>query len=191
VTTITATTKVGHKAALNVLHGIRYAREQGTPINTHVTINFTTLGFDEREAGTLFKSLRGRISRWWRYQRACGRASGELACVYCHANPAGSRHVHWLIHVPAELAPAFRLRVEKLLKKICAVQHLGDGLAIGPVATPGSLAKYVLRGIDPAYASHLHIEPANEGLVTGRRTGAAKGISKAARKRAGWKRKRS
>ena len=48
----------------------------------------------------------------------------------------------------------------------------------------------ILKGIDPAYGRYLHIRPANEGIVTGRRTGASRAIGRAARKAAGWKRKK-
>jgi hypothetical protein len=79
-----------------VLHAIRFARDSGRPINTHVTVSFAALGIEDAAAGPLFQDLQSRLARWWRYKRATGLVSGALLGVHSHANPAGSRHVHWL-----------------------------------------------------------------------------------------------
>ncbi|MGA0607899.1 hypothetical protein ACO2Q0_18060 [Phenylobacterium sp. VNQ135] len=186
-----ATAFIGRRAAENVLHAIRYAGEVGRPINAHVTINFATLGIGDDAAGAVFRDLQARLSRWWRYERAKGRDLGPLLGVHSHANPAGSRHVHWMTHLPASIRGEFEAKTARMLRKITGVDDLKDALHVGDVETPGSLAKYILKGIDPAYAGYLHIKPANEGIVSGRRTGASRAISRAARKAAGWKRKKS
>ena len=186
-----ATGHIGRRAAENALHGIRFAAEQGRPLNTQVTISFIELGIDDTEAGTIFQAFQGRVGRWWAYQRDDkGRDLGPLMGVHSHANPAGSRHVDWLTHVPPEALPDFRAVLKNRLQKLTGRIDLGDALHIQTIDTPGSLAKYIFRGIDPAYAAYLHIEAANEGLVSGRRTGASRAISRAARRRAGWVRKK-
>ncbi|MBX3476197.1 MAG: hypothetical protein KF910_01165 [Brevundimonas sp.] len=161
-------------------------------MNTHVTVSFAPVGIDAEVAGRAFADLQARVTRWWRDQRQRqGRDIGELQGFHCHSNPAGSRHVHWVLHVPPAFAAAFADTVKNRLQKISGRVDLRDGLHIGPVHTPGSLAKYVLRGIEPEYADYLHIMAANEGLVAGcRRTGVSRAASKAARKRAGWVRKK-
>lgn len=181
---------IGRRAAENVLHAIRYADEVGRRFNAHVTINFATIGIEEERAGAIFRELQARLSRWWRYERSKGRDLGPLLGVHSHANPAGSRHVHWMTHLPEGIWTAFGAKVAHLLRKLTGVDDLKDALHIGRVETPGSLAKYILKGIDPAYGRYLHIRPANEGIVTGRRTGASRAIGRAARKAAGWKRKK-
>ena len=192
VATKCGTLYVGRRAAENALHAVRYAGEAGRPMNTHVTINFTTLGIDDDAAGTLFRDLQARVSRWWRDQRVRkGRDIGALLGFHTHANPAGSRHVHWLTHVPAEIAGDFAATVQKRLRKLAGRDDLGDALDIRPVGGPGGVAKYILRGIDPAYAGYLHIEPAHEGLVAGcRRSGVSKAAGRSARKAAGWVRRK-
>ena len=184
------TNQVGLDAALNVFHAVRYAGETGRPINTHVTISFVALGIGDDQAHDLFKVLQAKISRWWRYQRCQkGRSIGDVAAVYSHANPADSRHVHWLVHVPPEISDEFSKVVAVRLSKVTGQKDLRDALFIGPVDTPGTLAKYILRGVNPMYARYLHLRAANEGTVTGRRTGTSRAVGRATRKGAGWKRK--
>lgn len=187
------TLHIGRRAAENALHAVRYARDAGRPINTHVTISFAALSLDDDQAADLFRHLQARIGRWWRDQRTRKqRPVGDLYGFHSHANPAGSRHVHWLLHVPSEVAEEFARVLRNRLVKLTDEANLDEALHIGPVTTPGSLAKYVLRGIEPAYGGYLHIDAANEWLVSGcRRTGVSRAASKAARTRAGWKRTRS
>ena len=182
---------IGRRAAENVLHAIRYAAEIGQPINTHVTISFHELGVDDDCAGSMFRELQAKMARAWRYELSKGRVTGKLIGVHSHANPAGSRHVHWLTHLPPHMVTAFTERAAKFLRKITRVENLKDALDVRGVEAPGSLAKYILRGIDPAYGDYLHIKPVNEGFVSGRRTGASRMIGRSARKAAGWQRKKT
>ena len=182
------TSTIGRRAAENALHAIRYADALDRAPNLFITINFHSIGIDDESAAAVFQDLKARLSRWWRYQRTKGLVSGALVGVHSHANPAGSRHAHWMVHVPPEVAAPFQVKVEKLLLKIARVADLRDGLDVRPVYAPGSLAKYILRGIDPMYAGYLHIRPANEGIVTCRRTGVSRAIGKLARQQAGWRR---
>lgn len=96
-----------------------------------------------------------------------------------------------MTHLPAGIRGEFVTKTARLLRKIVGVDDLKDALHVGDVETPGSLAKYILKGIDPEYAAYLHIKPANEGFVSGRRTGASRAIGRAARKAAGWQRKKA
>lgn len=190
--TKSGTLHVGRKAAQNALHAVRFVAETGRPMNTHVTVSFTALRIEDEEAGPLFRHLQGLVGRWWRDQRTRkGRNIGPLQGFHCHSNPAGSRHVHWCLRVPPEIEAGFRATVTDRLQKLTSRIELGDGLHFGAVTTPGTLAKYILRGIEPEYAAHYMIEPANEGLVRGcRRSGVSRAASKAARQAAGWVRKR-
>lgn len=187
-----ATLHVGRRAAENSLHADRYAREIGRPMNTHVTISFVSLDVAEDDAGRVFQQLQARVARWWKDQRERrGRDIGPILSMHGHANPAGSRHVHWLLHVPAAIASDFAVIVTKRLRKLTGRTELGDALHIAPVEHAGGTAKYILRGIEPMFGGYLHIKPADEGLVRGcRRTGVSRAASKTARRKAGWKRKR-
>jgi hypothetical protein len=183
---------VGRRACENALHAIRYVADAGRPMNTHITVSFAAVEVGDENAGLVFADLQARVGRWWRDQRQRkGRDLGHILGFHCHSNPAGSRHVHWVVHVPSEIASEFAAVVRNRLQKITGRIDLRDGLDIGPVETAGSLAKYIMRGIEPEYADYLHIEPANEGYISDcRRTGVSRAASKASRKRAGWVRKK-
>lgn len=191
--TKSATSYVGRRAAENGFHGIRYARDIGREPNVHLSINFETVGIGDDLAGEVFRDLRSRIARRWRYLRKTNRVAGPFVDLHAHANPAGSRHVHWLMHLPAGLIEDFERVVRLRLATLAGISvgELRDAVLVVRVTTPGSLAKYIYRGVEPAYAGYLHIRPANEGLVSGRRTGVSRAISKAARKQAGWSRRAS
>jgi hypothetical protein len=192
VATKYGTSSIGRRALLNALHAIRYAAEQDRPFNTFVTINFATLGIGDEEAGLTFQDLQARISRWWAYQRDDkGRASlGRMMGVHSHANPAGSRHVHWMLHVPEDTRDEFEGVVGNRLRRLTKIDELKDALHFLDVKHAGNMAKYMFRGVDPLYAEHFFMEAANEGIVTGRRTGASRACGHAARRNAGWVRKR-
>ncbi len=190
MTTKYGTDHIGRRPAENALHAVRFAREIGLPINTLLTISFIALDHDDDQAGTLFRKLQVSMTRWWRYQRQDkGRNIGPPVSIHAHANPAGSRHVHVLLHLPPSIEVEFRGALAKRIGKWTGLKNLGDALHMEHIDTPGSVAKYALRGIDPAFGEYLHIRPANEGRVTGRRTGTSRFVGKAARRAAGWKRK--
>lgn len=192
VTTKYGTHSIGRRAAENALHAIRYAGLTGRPVNAHVTISFIALGIHDDKAGDVFRKLQISLARWWRYQRKDkGRDIGPSVGIYAHANPAGSRHVHWLLHLPDEIRSDFIGAVEKRLRKLAGLDDIGDALHVQEVDRPGGIAKYVLRGIEPAYADYLHIRASNEGIVSCRRTGTSRFIGKAARKLAGWNRRKN
>ena len=192
MTTKYGTHSIGVRAATNALHAIRYAKLIGRPINAHITISFVTIGIHDDEAGDLFRRLQVSLGRWWRYQRKNkDRQIGQPVGVYAHANPADSRHVHWLLHLPDDIRDDFIAAVNKRLCKITGLDEIGDALHYQHVPKPGGAAKYVFPGIDPAYAEHLHIRAANEGIVGCRRTGTSRSVGKAARKHAGWNRKKN
>lgn len=161
-------------------------------MNVMVTISFISLGVKDDDAGPIFKRLTDSIGRWWRYQRSNkARDIGPPTAIHAHANPNGSRHVHWLMHLPDKIRSDFEGAITKRLRKLTLLDDLGDALHIQPVETPGSAAKYILRGIDPAYGAYLHILPEPEGTVSCRRTGTTRAIGRAARRHSGWKRKAS
>ncbi len=183
------TLHIPRRSAEAVFHAVRYATDIGRPLNIHVTISFIALSIDDDAVPRFFAIMRERVGRWWRYQNAKGRGLGPITWVHCHANPAGSRHVDWLIHVPSEAQKDFAKSLIKCLQKLARRKDIGDGLHIQPIATPGSVAKYILRGVDPAYAEYFHLRSANEGLVMGRRTGASRSVGHTARRSAGWTRR--
>lgn len=186
------TWQIGRNQAERILHAVRYATERGRPINAHVSLNFHRLGIAEDAAVGVFRNLRARFARSWRYRDRTGASLGTLDDVHVHENPLGKRNVHWALHIPKGRWHWAKNLIEHLLLKVLGVDDVGDALVIEPAHGPGGLAKYLLKGVEPAYAQYFHISaPSPQGFISGRgRTGASRSIGKAARDKAGWKRKR-
>ena len=82
--------------------------------------------------------------------------------------------------------------VTKRVKKRAGLDDLGTALHFihdDQVEAPGTLAKYILKGLDPAFGRYYHMKTEDMGWVTGRRTGASRSLGRAAREAAGWDRK--
>ena len=186
------TVSVGHKQVARAFHAVRFANDNGHPLNLFVTIDFSSLGVDPENAASFFQEIWARVTRWYAYQRDTkGRRFGTFDAYAVHEHPAaGPRHVHWVLRAPegteAEIERVIRDRICKLTKLDC----LGRAVDVRPVYAPGTLAKYTLKGVAPAYADHFHMTAEDQGFITGRRLTISRSIGYAARQKAGWVRKK-
>lgn len=182
---------IGPRQAARAFHAVRFANDNGRALNLLITVDFTSLGIETEEAGRFFQRLWQRVGRWWAYQRGKGRPFGPFDCYAVHEHPEqGPRHVHWFVRAPdgarAELERIVRNRLEKMTGLAC----LGRALHFRDVEKPGGVAKYTLKGIQPAYAEHFHMKASDQGFIHGRRLAISRSIGVAARMNAGWKRTR-
>lgn len=186
------TSSIGPKQAARAFHAVRFANDNGRPLNLLITIDFSSLGIAPEEAGPFFQKLWQRVGRWWAYQRkAKARPFGPLDCYATHEHPdEGPRHVHWFVRAPeggrTELEGVVRQRLEKLSGLAC----LGRAVHFLDVEKPGGVAKYTLKGIHPAFASHFFMDASDQGFIHGRRLAISRSIGASARQKAGWKRTR-
>lgn len=191
VATKCSTAGIGPKQAARAFHAVRFANDNGLPLNLLVTIDFTSLGINDDRACAFFQDVWARFTRWYAYQRKKGRAFGSFDAYAVHEHPdSGPRHVHWVMRVPegarAEVERVIRKRLEKLTKLAC----LGRAVDFTEVKKPGGVAKYTLKGIQPHYAAHFYMQASDQGMIQGRRITISRSIGFAARKRAGWVRVR-
>lgn len=192
MTTKQGTGVIGPKQTARAFHAVRFANDNGRPLNVLVTIDFSTLGVDDEAAAVVFRDIWARVGRWWAYQRKKGRSFGPFDCYAVHEHPAGGpRHVHWFVRAPdggrAELERVVRARVEKVTRLAC----LGRAIHFLDVDKPGGVAKYTLKGVHPAFAEHFHMEASDQGFIHGRRLTISRSIGAASRKQAGWTRRKS
>lgn len=193
MTTKKGSSSIGPKQATRVLHAVRYATSVGRPLNLLVTIDTSTLGIKDQDAGKFIREIWARLTRWWTYQRGKkGRALGDFAAVVVHENPdTGPRHAHWLMHVPEEAREEVERVIRNRIEKLTSLACLGRAVHFNhDVNAPGTLAKYMVKGVDPQYADHFHMEAVDQGVIHGRRMTVSRSIGYTARERAGWKRKR-
>lgn len=188
----TGTAFIGVRPATNFFHGVRFAADEQRPLNVGITINWDRLGIADPEAMDKFRDLRRRVRRRWSYLRgssAPGLGSFDDAGV--HENPDGRRNTHWIIRVPQTYQADFRSAVTRFLKKVADTDAVGRALHFQKVERAGTYAKYLAKGIQPEYAEYFHTEATDQGFIEGRgRTFVGRAIGFAARKQAGWKRKR-
>ena len=182
---------IGVDPATNLLHAVRFAQSRGRPLNVAVTINWDRLGLRDSAAISAFRSVRQKVTRSWKHlrQTRCPHI-GSCEGVAVHENPAGLLNTHWMIHVPADFLDEFKRAVRKFLKKVTSVEKLGRALHIQPAPAPGTFARYMLKGIAPAYGDHFYVRSNDQGFVPGRgRTSVSRSIGRSARKNAFWQRK--
>lgn len=185
-----STKHLGYSQIAGGFHATRYASARGRPMTQMITINWDRLGVSEDDACDLFRKLRSRVSRAWRYAAKLGRDLGTFDYFHVHENPDHKTNVHWAVHVPK----AHQLWFEKLVRARLEKLH-GSELAVGAlrftaVTTPGGMAKYMMKGAHPMFAAHFHLKDwvANQGTVIGRRFGTSRSLGRTARK-ANWSRK--
>ena len=181
---------IGPRQTAGAFHAVRFANDNGLPLNLMVTIDFTSLGISDENATHFFQDTWGRFTRWYAYQRKKGRAFGSFDGYAVHEHPAGGpRHVHWVMRVPdgarIEVERVIRQRIEKLTGLAC----LGQAVHFQEVRKAGGIAKYTLKGVQPQYAGHFFMRASDQGVIHGRRITVSRSIGFAARQRAGWKRR--
>lgn len=191
MTTKPTTTSIGPKQAERAFHAVRFANDNGSPLNLMVTIDFTNLGVGAEGAGDLFREIWARFSRWYAYQRSKGREFGSFDAYAVHEHPQGKpRHVHWIMRAPEGTRHEIERVIRNRLEKLTGLDCLGDAIHFKNVGAPGQLAKYTMKGIHPAFAAMYYVRPEPQGDIIGRRLTISRSIGYAARKHAGWTRNR-
>jgi hypothetical protein len=175
----------------NLFHAARYASEIGRAPTVTVSINWHRLGVQEDNACSLFRDLRRRVRRRWKYLMESGVGFGPFDDLAVHENPSGKRNTHWSVRVPPAGLDEFKGTVERFLKKVVQIDDLGDGIFFQPIKALGGHMKYLGKGIRPDAAEYFYINAMDQGFVTGHgRTLVSRSLGLTERRRNGWKRKR-
>jgi hypothetical protein len=183
------TTHIGVRQATGVYHATRFSAARQQSINLGVDINWDRLGVDDTTASTIFRELKRRVARRWAHLRKTSCPELEpLTYVGTHENPEGKRNTHWCAYVAPGFQSEFRRTVEERLKKLTGVENLGRALRFKRIATAGTHNKYILKGVNPAYARYFHMRAVDQGFVGGRgRVFISRTIGWTARQTAGWR----
>jgi hypothetical protein len=168
----------------NFMGAIHYADTRLTalarPLNTFVTLNFDHIDCPPERVSARFEKLRdNHFVPWLRYRRAV-----PAHYVWVLENQGGDTHVHWVVHVPPSLREAFRTKVPEWLGQVAGTILCAESaINIKPVTNLRSLARYLLKGMDPRYAPRYSVRCVSQGLVHGKRCGVSKSLGPAARTR--------
>jgi hypothetical protein len=171
----------------------------GLPLNRHVTLHLEKLGVaagDGAAAIGVFLKL---------HRQFLASRGFPFACVWVREDDAGDGskgpHVHVLMHVPPDAAPAVTRRQKRWLRIASGKPYRAGGLHTSRIggtvraaeAAPAiyrvnlaAVVAYLLKGIEPGAAAALALPRHGEGgRVIGKRCGWSENIGAAARRRAG------
>lgn len=185
------TQHISRKSAQNVFRAFDYAHAKGYTLNTQVVINLSDT--TQRAANRTFMQIRHKYCDWLAHKR---KKHGNKTDVHkpmwvsTFEDPTGNNpHVNWVLYVPPKLRAEFE---KKLLQWVNRVQGLRKFDVDVTQITPGthkSVAKYILKGIDPLFVGHFHLEEYYEGPqgeFWGRRASVSPTLNKEPRKVSGF-----
>lgn len=188
--TFRVTRHINRQPAVNLHHATRYCEMIGLPLNRMVTVNFALTGCnDNHESLTFRKMLTQRFAPWLR--RSAPNALG-VAPTYVWTMEAGGRQlaVHWLVHVPKGCARGFEQKIVDWVASLTGGSPDAGAIKVQPIYSLIGLRRYILKGIHPAWASHLGVRHEDQGIVIGKRSGFSRNLGPCARKRGGYRPRR-
>ncbi len=182
---------INRRPAVNIHHATRMSLRVGLPLNKMVTINLGLAGFEPNEAGHAFRKLLTQRFAPWLRRAAPNIRNVPPTYVWTMEAAGGQLAVHWLVHVPTGLQRAFRRKVAEWLHSLVGVTPSASAVDVRPIYNLIGARRYILKGIDPAWASHLKINQVDQGRVVGKRSGFSKNLGPAARTRHGYRPRRA
>jgi hypothetical protein len=206
-------THIDKEQFIDLYSAVSFANGHGVALNTHVTINWTSLGYTDHSVAAkalqdgFFKPLHG----WYKYNNWDGKYSvrdpHQLFWIYSHENsPRTGFHTHILLGVAVEMRKDFKKwvvdRVTKL-SKIGPVPKEVVEIVCPPSQQIGRQWRrfqYLCKGLDPAATATLpnnkivrlsnFVEYGyiNPGRITCKnRVGMSRNLSKTEREKLGFK----
>lgn len=182
------TQHISRRQASNTRPAILLAEKLGTPLNRHVTINFTLLGVQEDQCSSVLGRLRARYCRWAKRPGKKRRAEAFAPAMMWVMENTAHAACHLLMHVPAARLANFRADLTKWIEKDTGTPMVPGVLHIGEVYNPHGLRKYMLKGMDPMFADLYRINHVPQGPVLGKRFGFTQNLGPSQCRKHGTKR---
>jgi hypothetical protein len=166
----------------------KHAEGHVRPLNLFVTINLSHTSCPSHLVDKAIRAVCSKFSRWLRYQ---SKKATDTGCpgygppTYARVieAPDDLHHVHWLVHVPADLRPAFEKTLPKwVLKATDAITRPEGLINIKEVDTVMAVSRYCMKGVDPHHAKRCFVRPKPQGVVLGKRVAISRSLGPAARK---------
>jgi hypothetical protein len=179
------TRHINRVPAVNIHHATRFAQRSGLPLNTFVTVNFTELGINDAASATLRKLLSQRFAPWLR-RSAPIRVKPKPTYVWTIENTAATVAAHWLVHIPKGAKRAFGDMLVEWLAKLSGTRPNPRTVHIKRVYNLVGAKRYVLKGVNPAWAAHLGVRWSDQGMVNGKRSGFSRNLGPTARRAGGY-----
>ena len=178
---------VPRRSAEGAFHARRFAGDVGVAFTAMVTVSWSHIGAEPRELYDLHKTLRARFKRAWKYRQR-STALPELHMIETIESPEGDFHAHALVNVLLGEREWVLQTLISRMSKITGQEVPEDAIQILDVQHSGTVLKYMLKGVSPAYADYFHMRTLAQGTVHGRRVSVSRSLGPTARRRARWRR---
>jgi hypothetical protein len=183
------TKRISMRQAQNMIEGLAFAREIGTPLNAHATIHWVGTEAGDDPDGSRFAKLREGFDKWLKRQGIPGGLTAIWARERLSGGSAEVVHCHMLFHLAHPfLGRRKHLQVERALERL--INRHGRGnyadytLKITVPRNPNGL--YLLKGGGSDVWNAFRIPRSwrkRQGLIVGKRCGTTQNIGPAARER--------
>jgi hypothetical protein len=180
-----ATRHINRVPAVNIHHATRYAQRQGLPLNRMVTVNFTELDAAGQASRLFRRMLAQRFAPWLR-RSVTTRARLAPTYVWVVESTANTTAAHWLVHIPKGATRAFAAKLSAWFESLTGSRPQARTIQIERVYNLIGARRYVLKGVNPAWANHLGVRPSDQGIVNGKRSGFSRNLGPTARKAGGY-----
>lgn len=182
---------IHHRTVQGIYRAFDFAIEVGRPLNWLVVVRARDDG-SGNAAPTVMRQIVHKYRDWLCRLTRHGKVDCKPIYVVTIENPPGSiAHANWAVHVPLGREEEFGHKLNRLwAKRALGIVGPGD-VHIQPIVNSHMkrLAKYMTKGVDPAYAAHFYLEEliSDQGEVVGKRAGASVAIGTRARNRADFR----
>ncbi|CAM3222478.1 Replication protein [Sphingomonas antarctica] len=157
------------ESARSLLHAERFARKALSPMDTAITIEFSSALVGSVQPYELFRKIWENTRRAWNYRVKQSKAQGSFDAIAVWENPPnGPIHVHWLLRWSPLDRDDLEKRIRRALKKL-APNMPNRCLMVQPAKTTSRIAKYMAKGIDAPYAGHFYLKQSPQGPIHHRR----------------------
>ena len=170
------------ESARALLHAERFARKALSPMDTALTIEFSTALIGSVQPYELFRRIWENTRRAWNYRVKLGAAHGTFdAIAVWEQPPGGPIHVHWLLRWSPLDQADLEKRIRRALTKL-APNMPNRCLMVQPATTTSKFAKYMAKGIDAPYANNFYLKHSPQGPIHHRRIIISRSLGPTARK---------
>jgi len=173
--------QIGRKPAANLHHATRLAIKLGLPLNRFVTINYSKTACVPRDASARFRLLLASWFARWLRRHPKNRKACPPTYVWVFEAGGDQTAVHWLIHIPRGLIREFGRALLTWLE-ITAGPIEGGVVRHKRIYNVVGLKRYVLKGMDPHFATKWEIRHIPQGVVIGKRSGTSRNLGPTARR---------
>jgi hypothetical protein len=183
------------RQARNMMEGLAFARDIGTPLTAHLTIHWGGTGACDDADGSRFAKFRYLLHKRLKRQNVQGGLTG-IWVLERHRNKHTRQmsevvHSHLLLHLPSHFErnpyrEAFEQAVEELVELVGNGNLHDRTIALTFPNNPDG--KYLLKGATRAVWEHYNSpdkwrNKRGEGVIEAKRCGTTQNIGPAARKR--------